>query len=121
VTEADIATVPAADTPDHKAMLAANHVLLPRSQRAGGKIDPHTVIRIWSKFSRAWARNRSEINNIRNSCPPKDLLRRIVARIQNAGGRTKDSVRKRLDTVFHEYANDWRALLSCGLPSLCQD
>jgi hypothetical protein len=26
-----------------------------------------------------------------------------------AGGRAKDSVRKRLDTIFHQYANDWRA------------
>ena len=37
-----------------------------------------------------------------------------------AGGRAKDSVRKRLDTIFHQYANDWRAWLPGRLPSLCR-
>ena len=39
------------------------------------------------------------------------------------GGRAKDSVRKRLDTIFHQYANDWRAWSNrsqADNPSLCR-
>jgi hypothetical protein len=39
------------------------------------------------------------------------LSRRIVARIKTAGRGTTNSVRKRLDTIFHEYANGWRLVL----------
>jgi hypothetical protein len=37
------------------------------------------------------------------------LSRRIVARIKSAGRGTTNSVHKRLDTIFYEYANGWRA------------
>jgi Flp pilus assembly protein TadB len=55
---------------------------------------------------------RSQSQIIRNSGLATDLSRRIVARIKSAGRGTTNSVRKRLDTIFHEYANGARSGLT---------